>query len=496
MSLNSTNFFATPRRQSPVAIILAVFKTLRVLIRQVLLPFILFVVLGRKGNNYGMYFIVFVSSISLISMVYSIVNYYRSYYYVVGKELIVISGIIGKKRLSIPFERIQSINFEQSIIHRIFGVRKFKIDTAGSGENELELSALEINHAEALRQLLLNNSLPSKLNTSNSELSINPSDNNILSLDIIDLLKAGLVENHLRSGGLIFVFLWWLYANLQEIGINAEDYVDRMPAVAYGAALFFMGILLFLMISLVISLARTILKYYNLHFIRTGKGFKISQGLLNTKVISALDHKIQTVAWSDNLLKKMIGIFDLKLKQASSKTVENKESIIIPGANYAHIRQVCRYLFPFEDPDTVSLDKVDPSYLRRSIVMSVVVFVPMMGLAVFYFNYASMAASVVFLVFLIAMSYLAYKKLGYGYTREILVLKGGAFGDKHVVTSIFKTQSIKITQNPFQRRRGLVNLSLYNASGSETIPYIEEQKANSMLDYFLYLVESDQRHWM
>lgn len=158
MSQSPQYDFSTPQRQSTVAILLVVFKTLRVLFRQIALPFLVFVFMGKKSSDFGTYFVIFISGISLVSMIYSIINHFRSYYYISHDELIVHSGILGKKKLSIPLERIQSINFEQNLIHRLFRVKKLKLDTAGTGEKEMELAAIDSDKAEALRSLLIHRS--------------------------------------------------------------------------------------------------------------------------------------------------------------------------------------------------------------------------------------------------------------------------------------------------------------------------------------------------
>ncbi|MBK9687806.1 MAG: PH domain-containing protein [Saprospiraceae bacterium] len=484
--------FDSPQRQSTIAILLVILKTLKVLFRQIALPFFVFVVMGKKGSDYGTYFVVFICSISFISMVYSIINHFRSFYYIANNELVVHSGILGKKKLSIPIERIQTINFEENLIHKLFHVKRLKIDTAGSGEKELELAAIDNPKAEALRNILLGNKEHSMV----FDTQMPKREEVIFSLDIPDLIKAGLMENHLRSGGLILVFMWWIYANLQEVGINAEDYIEEVEKPAFSINLFLLGIGFFILVSLIISLFRTVFKYYNLHLSRSGNGFKISQGLLNSKTISALDHKIQTVSWSDNLLKKLMGIHDLKLKQASSKTVESKESIIVPGCSYRHIMQICQYVFPSWSPNLFTFSKVDKSYLYRSYYFSIILGLLAIGISYIFKNNTAIYGIVVLVAFLMVMSYLGYKKLAYGYNREWIHLKGGAFGDKHVVSPIFKTQSLKISQNPFQRRKNLVNLTLFNASGSESIPFIPRETALIMSNYVLFKIEIDKRHWM
>ncbi|MFM2394574.1 MAG: hypothetical protein RLZZ546_2556, partial [Bacteroidota bacterium] len=230
MTAQKNNFdFQSPQRQSKVAILLVIFKTIKIIFRQAVFPFLVFFVLGRKsGNSLGSKIIILICVISFISMIYSIIKYYKSFFYLKGKELFITSGVLSKKMVSIPIDRIQNVNFEQNLIHKFFKVKKVKIDSAGTEKQEFELAALEDGKAEALRDFLLKEKSNEKISTANEQVKsiVETSENKILSLSIGDLLKAGLFENHLKSGGLIFVALWWVYSNLQDIGVNAEDYVE------------------------------------------------------------------------------------------------------------------------------------------------------------------------------------------------------------------------------------------------------------------------------
>lgn len=492
--------FGQPQRQSRVAILLVIFKTIKIIFRQAVFPFLIFFVLGRKsGNSFGTKIIILICVISTISMIYSIIKYYKSYFYIKGKELFITTGVLEKKMVSIPIERIQNVNFEQNIIHKIFKVKKVKIDSAGTEKQEFELAALKDEQAEELRDFLLKEKSDEKIqNEFGGEIDrIEQKENKILSLGLTDLIKAGLFENHLRSGGLIFVAMWWIYSNLQEVGVNAEDYVDDInPGVSYNITLFVTGLILFILVSVLISLIRTILGNYNLNFTRIFNGFKINKGLFNTVTISALDHKIQTLSWSDNLLKKITGIFDLKLKQASTKEVETKQSILVPGCSIEHINKAIEFLYPGQDINQMQMNKVHPSYLTRNYIISFVFSAVIIFLGFIFETNFTIYIGVGFLILLPYMSWLSYKKLSYGYNKDMILLKGGAFGDKNVLTPIYKIQSISKRQNFIQRRRGLASLVLYNASGAETIPHISETEADTIYNIFLKKVEQDQRKWM
>ncbi len=499
MNQNKVFDFTKPNRQSPVAILLVVLKTTKTVFRQLVLPLIIFFIIGRKSNDYGQYFVYFILLFSILSMVYSIINFFKSYYYIQGKELIVHSGFISKKQLSIPFERIQNINFEQNIIHQIFGVKKMKIDTAGSADKELDFSAIENHKAEALRDLLINenNWRPSTIVDDTNQEDVKKETTTILQLSFIDLIKAGLFENHLKSGGLIFVAAWYLYANAQEVGLDAEDYIDKLPPIVYGVYLFISLTTIFIVASVLISLVKTTLKHFNLKFLRIDHGFKIEQGLFNTVTISALDHKIQSIAWSDSLLKKAIGIYDIRLKQAKAENKKDAgESIAIPGANIAQVQQVLSYLFPNENIEGIEMKSVHRSYRNRQLMFySLLPLIAIIASIVFQ-EWTILILAILCLLIILVYTLLNYKKLAYGYNEELIRLKGGAFGEKNIVTFIYKLQGIKKLQSPFQRKNGLVSLQLQNASGSVTIPYINENEANTIVNVFLKKVETDKRNWL
>ena len=337
--------FSVPNRQSYVAIVMILFKTVNVVVRQ-LFPVLVVILVGGSKQK-GDYIIWFIVAVSALTMVYSIINFFRTYFIVQNGELILHTGIFSRKKISIPFARIQTINFEQNIIHQFFSVLRIKVDTAGSEKNEFEFHALETAKAYALRDLVLaeKQTLEPRESEIASDHISKPAFTKIMSLHPIDLLKVGLTENHIKSGGLIFLFFFWIYQNLQEVGVDVDEYSEEIPEWEMGlySILFFITILT--VFSVIISLVRSVIKNYDLQFLRSTRGFKIVSGLFTKREVSALDHKIQHISWSDNLLKRWIGFKDLSLNQASSTELNARQNIRIPGCNKFHINEVVSSLF-------------------------------------------------------------------------------------------------------------------------------------------------------
>jgi len=61
---------------------------------------------------------------------------------------------------------------------------------------------------------------------------------------------------------------------------------------------------------------------------------------------------------------------------------------------------------------------------------------------------------------------------------------------------LYKIQAVEFKQTIFQKRRKLASLVLMNASGTLTIPYINELLAKQIYDYLLFHTETSEKEWM
>ncbi len=471
------------------------FKTVNVVVRQ-LFPIVLVVLVGGSKNR-GDYLIWFVIVASSLSMIYSIVNFFRTHFIVQGNELILHTGIFNRKKLSIPFERIQTINFEQNIIHQFFSVLRMKVDTAGSEKNEFEFHALEAEKAYALRDAIMEekkslNTISSHTSDEEKPLEFSP----IMSLTQTQLLKVGLTQNHIKSGGLIFLFFFWIYQNLKEVGVDVDEYSEDIPQWEMGFYLIFSLTAFFIFISVLISLIRTLITNYDLKFLRSSRGFKVISGLLTKREVSALDHKIQHVSWSDNLLKRWIGFKDLSLNQASSNELTSKQNIRIPGCTMDHIHLVTSSVFGQIDFDSMKMNGIDKKYFIRYTFIIVVLIILTIIIAGIIDQYSKIPYLLIAGLYLIGTRYIGFRKITFGFNDELIYITGGIFGEKAEVMPMFKIQALEIYQSPYQTKHHLASITLFTASGKLKIPYIDLSTCINLSDLFLFKTESDRRMWM
>ena len=494
----SESWFDIPTRQAPIAIVLIVFNVLRSLVRT-WWPFLLILVfrgdiinpsLGKQLT----------AVVTVLIIVFSVLQYFRFYFFISGDELHVAYGVFKKTKLDIPFDRIQSISFEQNIIHQLFNVVKLKVDTAGSSTEEFEFAALAREKADELRNFILAQKSDLLSDNTTDEPYQSATDQLILALDPGDLLKVGVSQNHLRTAGIFLAFLLGLRDNISEA--LGEQYVDRFDAItadvvtsgAYYVLALFVGLLV---VSFFGTLIFTIIRHYNLHFWKTSRGYKMEAGLFNRREQAALDQKIQILRWVSNPLRKLFGIVSLRLYQASSTRGSGNTTISIPGCPETYLDDIQRTYFGHWLDEPTDKGSVHPWFFwRRALFIGVLPSMAFMG---FYFilgNWEWMLLGISWLVVMVTYQYYYRKRWTFFIGANRLQTVSGVLEPVTKALALYKVQGAHIRQTPFQKRRQLATLILHTASGDLRIPYISSKLALQMKNYVLYKVESSQLSWM
>ncbi|MBK8622643.1 MAG: PH domain-containing protein [Saprospiraceae bacterium] len=488
-----------PNRESPLAILFILIKTIYNIITRIWPALLVFLFRGKSDHENTSYLLIAVIVVTLVAMIFSFINYFKTYYYINNNELYLEKGVLQKTKTNIPFERIQSVQFEQNIFHTILNVVKLKMDTAGSDKTEIDFYAIEKEKAEWLRNTIL--SYKEKLVGKNETEDI-PSTQKTVGQEIIlqvgmrDLLKVGLTRNHLKSGGVILIFLAWLYDNIKDLGLNADEYYEEVVAPGSDFRFYIYLTLIFLLASVIISMVRSVIAFFDLRFIRVSQGFHMVAGLFTKKETSALDQKIQMISWSDNLLKRQLGYYDVRLHQAASHEMNRRQNPLIPGMNTTKIEDLCRTIFKVRIPSKSDGKNIQPAYFRRYFVILSILFVGVVITLLWLQIYFPLVVLTVFYSISVLSRYLQYKKKNYKIKEDSIVIRGGAFGEKNVIFPVFKIQGIEISQSPYQRRQNLADVAFHLASGSVYIPYITKQEADVISDYCLYKIESSSKKWM
>ena len=101
----------------------------------------------------------------------------------------------------------------------------------------------------------------------------------------------------------------------------------------------------FIAATIVVSLVRTFIRYYNLSLWETEQGYKVIAGLFNRREQAVRRRKIQFIKWGINPLQALLKFCTIRLYQASSRETSNKRAISLPGSSQDNVDQLLNQNF-------------------------------------------------------------------------------------------------------------------------------------------------------
>ncbi len=448
---------------------------------------LLYVFKGDISNLFHGYWWIIGVVVFFAFVVNAFLSWRNFYFYVKDNQLILEQGYLRKRTTSIPFDRIVSVNIKQGVVHQLLDIVQVEVDSAGSKTKEIQIKALSRQTAELLQQELASGYKSEEITDTKTKKS-----DTILHLDILDLLRVGIAQNHLKAFLLLLAFGYNIYQELQNIfdkelenmSTKAAGYLDNSDIYFQ---LFFVAFLL--LFGMLFSIVRVIFQYFNLTIKQEQKTFTIKQGLLTQKQVTIPFAKVQVVKSSTNPIQQRLGISTVQIVQINSSMGQSeKEKVIIDGCNHEKYLQFCNTVF--NNPFQADFEIILPHQrftLRNFNVIFLLMLIPV-GIASFY--------NPVFLLLLIVAVLLSYvfaklltKRRNYAIGSENLYINGGMIAKTQSVTKIKHIQAVKLSETFFQRRVGAASLKLYIAGDILNINYIDKEKAIAIKDNLLYCCE-------
>jgi len=519
--LNGNIDFSTPQRQNSIAVILLFANNLRRWAAGLIPLFFIFSAGGPKGI-FVAFILIGLGILALMGFIgFSIAQWQRFLFYVEDGHFVLEKGVLVKTKLDLPIERIQSIHLKRNLFHRLFNITSLEVDSAGSKGAELTINALDRKFAHALRDFLYaakeeiqaekqggrqeaehaapalgteGESLAESFAAPGQAAEVKP----ILKLSAYEVLMVGLTENHLRTG---FIALALLLSYGNQLMQYAEDKVDMYikegseQIARMGFTVAVMGVVAFIVVSVLISLIRTFLNFFNFEATHTREVLNIRTGLLSIKEYQVPKRKIQSLQKSSNPLRKLLNIHTMVIAQATSDPTK-ASSVVIPGCKEDSLQTLYQEYMP-ETLGSSYATYRPHSFYRYRLMLFRTLF-PSLGLllaALFWTAWLyPILALYLPLSLLINWKYYQSVKLEM-YDEGLCLYKGWLFPER-VDIPLFKIQNIDLKQSIFQERRDLKSLIIHTASGGQTIPFLEQDHAHSLANLLLYKVERSNRKWM
>ncbi|MFA6483767.1 MAG: PH domain-containing protein [Bacteroidales bacterium] len=489
--------FSQPRRQSVKGLILIFFQEGRNAIK-IFWPLLVPLVLSKHSDNKLLFVGAALAAGVILLMIHTILYYWKFLFYIENQQFILRMGYLNRKTLTIPIDRIQNVNTNQTLVQQFLHVMSVEIDTAGSSKKELKIHALSKPVAVQLA-MELSRYLESK-QTVNQENETKPVPEEMLIMRLTnrDLLRIGISQNHLQTAFLIFIFGIQFYNQVKEyFKEKAEQYAQE--AFEYisqsGWAIISSMIVFFLILSFLYSMVRTLVLYYDLRLYKLNQSYRIVSGLLNRKNLLIPFRKIQQLNWETGPVKKLFGIYKVNILQATSGVTVKTPQIELPGCLDKHIELLKSDLFgpdALKDKPVIHSNRV---YFRRTWIykgwVPAVLFSPLL-----FLDWRYILLLTGWILFMLIFSWQTLKKSYFQISNDQIRVSSGAISHKFKQMEFDKVQHLGFSQSIFYKKLGVASLEIGNASGKITIPFIDVKIARALHDYLLYYAETSNRFWM
>ena len=490
---------SSPRQQAPLGVVVMFLLNMKKWGQVLVFGLLPFIREREEALPFWMFW-VFAAVVLILVALFSFLQWKNFSFYIEADKFVIRKGVFRKEESLIPLERIQTVHIKRNIIQQILSLAALQLDTAGSAKKEAEIPALKYEYATELKSLLL------ALKEEGSEAEPEGAVDNVevvdapekvlMKLGIIDLFKVGLTENHVRSALILFgVFFGYGTQYSEFFGYDEDSLYDTVFQFILVVLPIF--IVVFIIVSVFWSMWRTFLRYFDLTVSLQKNGLSVKSGLLKREENFVPVNKIQYIKWQSNPLRKLIGYQSLAIYQAASAEVKGKKAVRIPGCKTEQRHTVTDTFYP-EYKAEESYSEVKPAAYWQMRLLFILIVLPLLLLPVLYFA-EEFELLAIYPIYVLAAIFFIRKYVRNFEARlsdDLLVINRGYVFPEQVLLKLYKVQNVEVVQSIFQKKRGLVSLKIYTASGVLKIPFIAEESGFAIANKFLFTVEISRKNWM
>ena len=417
--------------------------------------------------------------------------------------LVVRWGLLNRRRLTVPYERIHTVSVNSTLFERVFGLVTLDLDTgaAATEGDASKISGLRESEAETLRAELLRRKRAGEAPAGEKDAgALAPSDPDApratFTLTNRQLLLAA--ASHVSAVGQAFALVVLLGNGVTQFaewglfdldGAGSELAAAEVPALLPLVVGF---IVVAMVLGAVISFAVNLLRYAGYRIERYDDRVVVEHGLLSRSSRTIVAGRVQFVSVRQGFVRQLIGYAEVSAQVVAAPGDVGGE----PAGSVL--------LHPFVRMDEVDgfLAQVLPAYAgvlgvvelralgsvaRRRAVARAAIWWPfavlIIGGALWLFGLSGLLESagwllrpvlvatgilsVVLLAVLIFDALRAWDAARYGHTARELVFVSGGFTRRTTVVPGTRLQRLSVSASPFQCRAGVATVSARTAAGSE-----------------------------
>ncbi|WP_246050159.1 PH domain-containing protein [Aquibacillus sediminis] len=475
---------SNPKRLHPAAMIFTVISSLRQFIVAAL-PLIILSI----GEGPFIYGVIGVAVFSILLIGYGILSWFRFTYVLEEDQIRIEQGVLIRKKRSISKSRIQSIDLTQGVIHRIFGLTKVQIETAGSDRDvDASLSAVTFDEGKYLHEQLKQVNEPNIKQQQNVNQPEDPSIFPSRSISVKRLIIAGSTSG---SFGVILSLFVVFFSELESV-IPATVYQEVTGWIVVQAIEILVGLAIMVLLFLWgIGILGTVIKYGQFTITRYEKELYITRGLLEKRQMTIPLKRIQAVGVKQSLVRQPLGYTTVFVEIAGGVQDNNKntETLLFPLLRKSEVVAFLQEILPeYEQVPTDFIQvpkRALPYYLLRTafVPLVAVIVVAVLGLEWIWIP-------LVILAIACSLGFARFQTAGFHLSEQQLTLQMRLFSKETIFVKQRRVQSLEIKQHILHRKQQLANVSpsiLNNFGGKHyLVQELNQSDVERIADWYSY----------
>lgn len=410
---------------------------------------------------------------SLLALPLIFLRYYRFRYRITRKEIIIQSGIINRQHRSIPIERIQNIEIEQSVLPRLFGTAKVKIETAGSAKTEGVLEYVSVERAHQIRKIVRSYqqeqiapqneaspqeapaaALPSLEQTAYSSAPENELGAPLFAMTLGRVLLTGMLRFSLFYIAIAFSVIQQFNPDPDEIELwLTKGWLHPLAELYQNSPWLFTiaGIVFAVSLSWITGILVSLNRNYNFKIWLKDQKLHKHHGLLTLSQGTIPLKRIQALIFRANMLMRKLDWVALEVQTMGLESAQRGHQMAVPLGKFEETVGIAKPILPISLPDVFT--SVSPLTIRRAIIrltmLTTFVLVPL-G---YFWQPAFWGLIIILLIPWYAV--LRFRNHGYALIEDMLYVRRGVFQHYIWAIPVSKFQVLYTTASLFQRRLGL-----------------------------------------
>lgn len=451
-------------------------------VRNALFSIVVVIVIGSRSGDFGTIAVLLGVVGAAAATVLGYARWRAETYEIADDAIRHRRGIVSPDETVVPLARVHSIDTNQGLVQRLFGIYELHVQTAGGGEQgEIVLRAVSPVETARLRAAA---GLAEPSAADLPEWRLSPGG----------LLLVGLTAPQI---GMLLPLVGGAAALIDDLlGEGARDSLaDRLPTDTGGILLLIAAAIA---AAWLLSFLGSLVAFAGFSVVRDGDHLRIHRGFLQRRATSVPLRRIHAVSIAEGPLRRPFGLCSVRLETAGYGRDPTAARTLFPLLPIADVdARLATFVpalasqspTPAADDRPAALESSPPPFRRpprraaRRYILPAALTALLLALAVTLALPAAWPALPI-LTALAALDGLArYRSAGWRLDGDRLLLRRGSLTRRTLVARPTRLQDHSLSQSNLQRRAQLANLSITVASGTDsTVAHLDSSEATTLFD--------------